>query len=312
MVPEKEPRFMSRSLTAVDPKLRLSEHLRHRVADLRSIATTFEAPPDATLKYVAYDQVGRRMAVVIMSPEAFPTVVANELERKVLARRALGPLGDVILSPMESGTLDGASYAIYPFCRPLYKSRAAWWIQRTSVRPAVLSWLRAAAETTLREPEPQKWEKAFAEPLRHVASLERLPMSLRDGASAALSRLEAGDWEPRFCMMHGDLWKGNVLLAPGERRWNQFALIDWGASLVHGYAIYDLIRLAMSTGLIGRGLEREVWRHCKIVGCDIRDAQGYLLASLGHIGLNLDHLPLHRYLQLSTCCWDWMKTIGGD
>ena len=121
-------------------------------------------------------------------------------------------------------------------------------------------------------------------------------MEVREGASAALGRLEARAWEPRFCMMHGDLWKGNVLLAPGYRRWNQFALIDWGASMVHGYAIYDLLRLAMSMGLSGRRLEREVSRHCKILGCDIIDAQSYLLASLGYIGMNLDQLPMTSIL----------------
>ena len=87
---------MRHSLTTVDPKSRLSEHLRHWVADLRPIPAIIEAPPDSTLKYVAYDQTGRRTAVVIVSPEAFPKVVTNELERKVLARRARGPLGGVI------------------------------------------------------------------------------------------------------------------------------------------------------------------------------------------------------------------------
>ena len=303
---------MSISLTAVDPLLRLSDHLRHWGFELRSIAATCEVLPDSTLKYLAYDQIGRRKAVVIVSPEAFPNVVASELEQKFLARRALGPLDGVILSPIESGSLDGASYAIYPYCRQLYEWRAAWRLQRTSLRPALLSWLRAATETTLQKPGPQERETAFADPLRHIASLETLPMAVRDGASAALSRLEARQWEPRFCMMHGDLWKGNVLLAPGCRRWNQFILIDWGASMVHGYAIYDLIRIAMSMGPSGRRLKREVSRHCIIMGCDILDAQSYLLAALGHIGMNLDHLSMHKFLHLLSGCWDRLNSIGDN
>ena len=282
-----------------------------RVADLRPF--TAAAPlPDSTRKYLAFDHVGRYFAMVVVSPDAAPSVVARQLERQDLARRVLGPLGHVILEPLQSGTVDGLTYAIYPFCQPVYKSRVAWALQRVRLRQAVLTWLRAATEATLDRPTTQEREQTFAEPLRHIAALEVMPKALRDGASAALMRLEAGAWEPRICLMHGDLWRGNLLLAPGCRRWDRFAIIDWGGSLVHGYGIFDLIRLAISMKLTGRRLEREVRGHCRILGCDLIDAPSYLLAALGYTGMNLDHFPLDRFVEMSSGCWDHLNSVGAN
>jgi hypothetical protein len=268
--------------------------------------------PDTTYKYLAFDHMGRHFAVVIDSPENAPSIVARNVDRRREASEALGRLGGVILKPMQSGTVDGRSYAIYPYCQPLYESRAAWALQRLWLRPAMLTWLRAATEVTRDRPSSQELEWAFADPLQHIVSMEQMPQALRDGARVARSRLESGAWKPYVCLMHGDLWKGNVLLAPGSYRWDRFSLIDWGGSLVRGYAMFDLIRLSLSFKLGGKGLKREIQDHCRTLECELTDSRSYLLTALGHLGLNLEHFPINRYVQMSSTCWNHLNSAGGN
>jgi len=151
-------------------------------------------------------------------------------------------------------------------------------------------------------------DSRFVEPLRRMASLDKLDGSARDAARWAIGRVESGAWVPKQVLMHGDLWKGNILFRPSkssidDREWSdRFVVIDWAGSEIHGYALFDLVRFAESIALSVSNLRTEVARHCQLLGCDLGDAKSYLLAALGHIYINLEHFPLPSFISMSENC----------
>ena len=129
-------------------------------------------------------------------------------------------------------------------------------------------------------------------------------------AGEALQSLERGDWSPRFVLMHGDLWEGNILRtpetpadAPGASR-PPFVLIDWPGARVQGYPFYDLLRITRSMRIGDAILRREVSRHCRLLDTNAAGALGHLLACLGHTGLNLEYFPPEMYAELCVNCLD--------
>ena len=115
--------------------------------------------------------------------------------------------------------------------------------------------------------------------------------------------------------MHGDLWKGNILIEPGaarpgRTRWrDRFVVIDWPGSELHGHAIYDLIRLARSMRTPDAALRAEVRRHCDVLGASIEDAMAYLLSALGYIALHLEEFPMDKYLPMVEACHADLRRI---
>jgi hypothetical protein len=177
------------------------------------------------------------------------------------------------------------------------------------LRPSIFDWLRQATEGTLRDAEPAAIERNFAAPLQHMVSLTPINDHLRAAASRSIERLNDGTWLPKHVLMHGDLWKGNILIRPQDnilRRLNmsdRFVITDWAGSEISGYAIYDLVRLAESMRLNALNLRREVDRHCCLLGCEPVDSTSYLLAALGHIAMNLEHFPIDRYKHMAESCY---------
>jgi hypothetical protein len=252
------------------------------------------------------DSARQPRAVILVSSPAAPNMVERAMRRARLAKSILGNFGGAhILDPVTEGKTDGLTYAVLPYCRPLSDSRPVWWIQRAFLLPSLLAWLRRATECTARELNPDSVDQRFGEPLRRLATLQLLGARMRAAASRALERLEADAWTPRFVLMHGDFWKGNVLTRPAsasvERRaWQEgFVIIDWAGSEVEGYAIYDLVRLSESMRVHPRRIREEVEKHCRLLSCVPADARSYLLAALGHIALHLEHFPLFRYVQMA-------------
>ena len=223
---------------------------------------------------------------------------------------ALGLWSDVVLAPLRTGYVDGLSFAVYPFCRPLSGSRYGWAARRAIVRRTVLRWLRGAAAATVSEVTDKERLEGFVQPLEGLVRWTALSVSVRSAASVALHRLEDGLWQPRCCLMHGDLWKGNILVTPRGGAHRHIVFIDWGASMVRGYGMYDLFRLTRSTKLSCRRLQKEVRTHCELLGCEFIDAASHLLAALGYIGANLNCFPFRRYLEMTHVCMDQLKSIG--
>lgn len=270
---------------------------------LRSRATSVA---DGTRVLDLRDGDGDVRGVVLCSSPAAPDMAARDVARARLAREALGPsLGGVVLEPLAAGRLDGLSYSVMPFCRPLSDRRVLWAMQRRVLVTPLLTWLAQATERTASPVAASGLDSAFAAPLRHLAGMEQVPGPLRAAAEQAGERLAAGAWRPRHVLMHGDLWKGNVLLRPrdGVAPWHRrFVLIDWAGSEARGYALYDLVRLALSFGLAPSRLGSEVRRHCRLLECDVQDAAAHLAAALGHLALHLEHFPLARFIETAGAC----------
>jgi hypothetical protein len=298
------------SARAEDFRRRLLGAVGPPIVDLR-VFPTDRPVPDSTSKFLGIGQHGRPIAVVICSPSIAPDTVAQSLELKKRAWAALGSWSDVILAPFRSGTIDGLSYVVFPHCRSLSASRYVWALERAWMRPAVLKWLRGVTAMTVSDATDREREEAFLIPLEYLAGWGAMPADVRSAASVAIQRLSNGSWQPRHCFMHGDLWKGNILLAPRSRNHRQFVLIDWGASIVRGYGIYDLLRVAASTKLRGYRLGREVKAHCQILGCEVVDARSHLLTALGHMGMNLGYYPFERFSASSLDCLKQLRSIGG-
>jgi hypothetical protein len=257
---------------------------------------------DATDKFVLRDtSSGKPIGFILCSSSIVPEMVSRGVAKSAEVRAMLGSeLSRVVLDPILSDEIDGLSFAVFPYCAPLSKRRLVRFLERRSLRPALLKWLAQATRQTRSAPVSESAEvsKFWRAPLQCAASIP----NLQDHANHALARLDSGNWRPRFVLSHNDLWIGNVLRAPPGSR-APFVVIDWGGATPRGYAMFDLVRLGASLGLSAAAMGREVALHCEIIECAREDAGAYLLAALGHIGLNLENFPRGRFHQMAMNCW---------
>jgi len=77
--------------------------------------------------------------------------------------------------------------------------------------------------------------------------------------------------------------------------------------MLRGYAMYDLIRLSDSMRIGSSRLKREVLRHCAILGNEPAQAVDYLVAAIGHLGLNLGEFPADRHCESSLACFNQLR-----
>ena len=260
-------------------------------AELKGVA-------DETLKLAARDPAGRALGIVLCSPEIAPGLIARGCERGRAARAALGSeLGQTVVVARAEGECEARSWACFPQARALGAGLAGR-LERRWLAGAVLAWLRAAAAQTAAPADDAtraRYEAALACAEREPALAPRV----REAAGAARERLAAGAWRPRHVLMHGDLWDGNVLGAPGSLPFSRrFVLIDWDTSRVAGYPFFDLLRAANAFRISRARLGREIAAHAALLGCTREDARGALVAALGQIGLVRENFPLARYAEM--------------
>src|SRR5262249_22523234 len=124
----------------------------------------------------------------------------------------------------------------------------------------------------------------------------------RDAVANAIRQLDAQQWKPKFVLAHNDLWIGNILRDPNNARF-PFVIIDWLGSAIHGFVMFDLVRIAESSGLTKYELTSEVNAHCQILDCTREQAGYYLLAALGHVALTLEDFPRIRFEKMAKSCW---------
>lgn len=237
-------------------------------------------------------------------------LVRREVDRGQAARAALGPrLGDALLEPLLVADDGDRTFAAYPLCRPMPEARWRWVAARLGLRGPLLDWLFEVTRTTRREPTPDDLTRDFTRPLEAVAGDPRLSPPLRAGAREALARLEAGAWRPVHTVVHGDLWRGNVLRWPRRIWWRErpprlpFVLIDWRGSRARGHPIVDLLRLIDLLRGGARTLRRQLERHCWALGCEPDDARGYLLAGIGAGGMSLGCMEPRRWVLGAEALW---------
>jgi len=273
---------------------------------------------DGTTVISVSDAKNNQRAVVLCSPPGFPDMVDRAMVMADKAKQALGPrLGDHVLDPLLRGRLEGDSYAVLPYCRPLSNSPVVSRVQNFKLRPTLFDWLYEALRKTLSPAPTSAIAERFEQRLRHLASMTAVNQDLRSAANDALERLQSGAWKPRHVLAHGDCWRGNVLIRPAaafsERRpWaSRFVLIDWPGADVDGYAMFDLVRMAQSMRLTSRQLLDELNRHCDALQCETRDASSYLLAGLGNLGMTLECFPVEQFARMAAACHSTLQLALG-
>ncbi len=310
--------------TLSDWKLWLSDRIEASLGDkfgklsISFLSQTNDVADGTTVLRVC-DGAGKSRAVVLCAAPVAPDMVKRAMYKARQAKMSLGPcLGAPILEPLMEGGEHGLSFAVLPYCNSLSKFRPLWWMQRARLRTAVLEWLWRVTECTVCNVELPHVEGDFAAPLRKVASLKALSGRVRTAAEWAAGRLVSGEWRPKYVLMHADLWKGNILVRPGggtgeKRLWvDQLAIIDWAGSEIHGYAIFDLIRISQSLQLNKTGLRTEVGRHCHLLQCEVADAMSYLLAALGHIAIHIEYFSVDTYARMADACFATLdETLRG-
>ena len=245
--------------------------------------------PDSKLVFLSK---GRHGFVVTVSPSQFPEVVAEECLKAARIRSQLGDLGAPILEPLDTGRIQTSSYAVLPYRKPLAKRRGLSWIDRMRVRRHLLEWLLQVAQ-----------RQSTACPVsRYELSLKALSAAIAaDSPTAALLRatekhLLSGDFAPRACPMHGDVWTGNVLHGAAS---TAFTLVDWRGSEADGFPLFDLIRGADSFGLSPKALRRELQLHRAALRCQAQDLPIYLLGALGHYAAHLGEMLVTHFRRMA-------------
>jgi hypothetical protein len=264
---------------------------------------------DTSDKYLVRDRLGQPAAVLSLSPAERPhaTDVAASSTRR--AQSALGPrLGRVVLMPWRTGKINGIGFSVAPYHRPVSTFAPQRALERRRLLHLARRWLQDTLRHTVRKADAHEAQSEFSAPLTALANLQGLRPDIRQRAAAELRALDAGHWQPRLALAHYDLWQDNFLWAPDDNEFG-FVVIDWGGARAGGHAIYDLLRLALSSPANIDATLAELRAHCRILECPLEHAAGHALAALGHLALNLGDWPVERLTMMAGLCVDLVNAL---
>ena len=293
------------------PREGLPGHAIERIAAFvgpdRGLGAVTRLPPkplvaDYCDKFIALDQAGRPAAFIVLSPASHPRSVLDAVEATRRVAQALGPaLADTVLLPHFVGDLDGRSWSITAYRRPMSAGRLSGRWQRLRLRPAALAWLARLTRHTAAPIAALDGE--VRAPLQALVEHPAIDAATRAAAASALGELDGGAWLPRSVVAHNDLWWGNFVHrdspAPAG---TPFQVIDWAGADVRGGAIYDLLRLGMSLGMSARQLAPQVDAHCALLGCTRAQSLHYLSLSLARLSRNLGEWPVAQFASTASDC----------
>jgi hypothetical protein len=245
---------------------------------------------DSATVFVVRERSGTPCAVVQCAAPGAPGMVARSMQRAHAAHEVLAALGERrVLLPLALGDAAGLSCALLPFCERLDGGRLRRWWDNRRLRTPLFDWLHDIARLT-RHDAPE----AACEPvLTMLAQHPEVGDTLRQAAREALLRLSTGAWRPRHVLMHGDLWRGNVMLRRGPEPWRErLVVIDWAGSRADGWPFFDLVKFAESIGARGAVLRTQVERHAVVLGCEVADARSALIMALAATLARLEHFPM--------------------
>ncbi len=269
-----------------------------------------EKPDIADASRVSLVLCEARPIAVVLEGSAEGDLAFRAADRARAATAILGErLRPAVLVPTETGKCGDRTFVLYAHCQTVAKRGVRRLFSEMFLAPEVLGWLRDVARETRAAPSSEEVERLFLQPLAALARLSAASDLTRNLAQRAHDELERGTWQPLFTLMHGDLWMGNVLIAPrltngraDLRWWKRFVISDWPGGKVKGFPIYDLVRFARSARIPQRSLRRELARHCAALGCDPRHASLHLLAALADLNANLEQFPTPRFAEVSDEC----------
>ena len=262
-------------------------------------------------KFVAIDRRGEPAAFIAVSPASHPDSVRDAAGAARAIRARLGDaLGSAVLVPWFVGELDGRSYSITPYCRPISGGRLSARWQRLRLTPTILRWLADVTRTSMRDISDVEAE--VRQPLAALADHARSDEATRLAAKAALDELGRDAWRPRSVVAHNDLWWGNFVRRPDDDRGVvPFHVIDWAGGSVTGMPIYDLVRVADSLRVgVGR-FRRALHAHCAILGCRPEQSRHYLCVAFGRLLRNLGEWPEDEFVSTARSCLRYVEDALG-
>ena len=257
---------------------------------------------DNPIKLSIHDSSGHCNGILQWSPPGAVHAVADAVRRAEAARRKLGDsLGDVVLAASLEGEFLSRSFAMFPLQRTLSERRVLSRLHGWICAPSVLGWLNQVHLQAFAPLAESEYGTRVISPLGQMRDTPGLSGSLPAAIEDALAAVESGRFTPWVGPIHNDLWRGNILLPrhssdrPSSGR--RFLLIDWGASTLSGFPLWDLLRALRSLQIPDRWARRILRRECGALGMSLEDGQRSLLLALADLGVNRNEFPLDLYLQ---------------
>jgi hypothetical protein len=246
-------------------------------------------------------RAGRTRLILIISSAVSPLIVKRGVDRQRRAKAALqAPAQAAIELPLLEGFYGERSYALWPARRPLSANRVIRKIEKIILAPRVFHWLRAVAAQSIKPAD----RAVLAAQAARLESLAALPLPIRNAAGRARDAFLSGAVRPVHVLQHGDMWLGNILLAPTRMG---FIVIDWPGAALDGVPFYDLLKFSASVGASKPKLGREIAAHAAIAGCNPNDASIYVLSGLGRLHRELEYFPEASFVEL---CKQKLRALG--
>jgi hypothetical protein len=253
---------------------------------------------DSAEKAIVFTPEARPALVVMIAPPAYPDAVRDAYACAAAARLALGEgaIGSAVQVALCEGVTEGRSFAVVPYLTPMGRGRLRRRWDRLRLRGPVLAWLREVTRRTVVILPEAAVPDSVAKPLRGLAGMEVVGERVRAAARDSLRALDSGHWQPRWVLAHNDFWLGNFLFRrPEAAGMPGFAVIDWGASQVRGYPLYDFLSFANSVDLSSGALRRRLGEYCSALGCAPAEARFHLMAALAALSTRLGEWPVRRF-----------------
>ena len=291
----------------------IEDTLKSKLVDLGYFSHAV-ALPDAntitnrTTKIIIYNKNNEKVAFLLCGYSKFGDICSRNLKKNDEFRINLGEaLGAALLTPIDSGVIEGIEYSVWPYCNPLGSGLGLIRrkIQLFQYRALVLKWLRNANEYSITSVNEQETLDDFIHPLQRLMGNINISTRIRDEINWQISCLVDCSWTPYFVLAHNDLWKGNLLINKNniENAFHGLTIIDWAGGDYRSFAIYDLVRISISLKVSRAAFSNELLAHCTILQCDKRNAMGYLLASFAFLAENLGQFHEDQYIQLLNDCF---------
>ena len=256
---------------------------------------------DNPIKLAVRDGRGQCLGILQWSPPAAVQAVANSVRLAEAARRRLGEdLGSVVLAATLEGEFQSRSFALYPWMGVLSDRRIVSRLHNWRYAVPLLKWLREVCATTFSPLSESEYASRVVAPLDQLSGEAGLVPAARDAVMEARTAVQSGGFRPCVGPVHNDLWRGNVLLpqaesSPRSVRW-PFFLIDWGASTLAGFPVWDLLRILRSLRVPHRVAARVLRQHCEGLEMSLEEGRHSLMLALADLGLYRNEFPLDLYL----------------